>query len=222
VPVARYLWSYGCDHGEFGGTRNPAYLKDLPLARVREGGCLVAYELNGDPLPAEHGFPARLVVPGYYGTNSVKWLYRMTLADRRAGGPFTTVFYNDRPPDSGGDTAAGSAAGGRPVWAVPVESVIVVPGPGQRLGPGTKVEVWGWAWAASGVAEVVVSDDGVAWQTAEVGPRTDWSWQRFRTEWILRDGGRLTLRSRATARDGQVQPLEGARNAVHQVEALVA
>ena len=47
---------------------------------------LIAYEMNGDALPAEHGFPARLVVPGFYGTNSVKWLTRMTLADSAGAG----------------------------------------------------------------------------------------------------------------------------------------
>ncbi len=80
LPTARYLWSYGADYGEFGGIDHPAYLKDLPLERAH-ADVLIAYELNGAPLPAEHGFPARLVVPGFYGTNSVKWLTRMTLAE---------------------------------------------------------------------------------------------------------------------------------------------
>jgi DMSO/TMAO reductase YedYZ molybdopterin-dependent catalytic subunit len=68
---------------------------DLPLERFAAGDVLIAYELNGAPLPAEHGFPARLVVPGYYGTNSVKWLWRLRFAEHRAEGPFTTTFYND-------------------------------------------------------------------------------------------------------------------------------
>jgi hypothetical protein len=57
---------------------------------------LEPHELNGEPLPAEHGYPARLLVPGFYGTNSVTWLGRMELASERAPGPFTTRFYNDR------------------------------------------------------------------------------------------------------------------------------
>ena len=56
---------------------------------------LVAYEMNGSPLRPGHGYPVRLVVPGYYGTNSVKWLNRLTLAETRAKGPFTTRWYND-------------------------------------------------------------------------------------------------------------------------------
>jgi DMSO/TMAO reductase YedYZ molybdopterin-dependent catalytic subunit len=82
---ARYLWSRGLDHGTFAGVPCDGYTKDLPLQRLREGDVLIAYELNGEPLPPEHGFPARLLVPGYYGTNNVKWLSRLTLAKTRTG-----------------------------------------------------------------------------------------------------------------------------------------
>jgi len=71
-PLARYLWSYGLDGREFAGTTCDWFIKDLPLARLAGGDVLLAHELNGMPLPAEHGFPVRLAVPGYYGTNSVK------------------------------------------------------------------------------------------------------------------------------------------------------
>jgi len=62
----------------------------LAVATDEATDVLIAYEMNGSALPAEHGFPARLVVPGFYGTNSVKWITRMTLAEGRAAGPFTT------------------------------------------------------------------------------------------------------------------------------------
>lgn len=86
-PEARFLWSYGLDGGEFAGTSCDWFVKDLPLERLPAGDVLLAYELNGAPLPAEHGFPVRLVVPGYYGTNSVKWLWRLHFAAHRAKGP---------------------------------------------------------------------------------------------------------------------------------------
>jgi DMSO/TMAO reductase YedYZ molybdopterin-dependent catalytic subunit len=73
------VWSYGADYGEFGDMYHQAYVKDLPLERV-QSDVLIAYELNGAQLPAEHGFPARLVVPCFYGTNSVKWLTRIKVA----------------------------------------------------------------------------------------------------------------------------------------------
>jgi sulfane dehydrogenase subunit SoxC len=94
-PAAQFLWSYGLDGGDFAGKPCEWYVKDLPLQRLAAGDVLLAYELNGEPLSAEHGFPLRLVVPGYYGTNSVKWLWRLHLAEHRAPGPFTTDFYND-------------------------------------------------------------------------------------------------------------------------------
>ena len=100
---ATFLWSYGADYGEFDGVECDAYLKDLPMERVKED-VLIAFEMNRIPLRAEQGFPARLVVPGYYGTNSVKWLTRITLADKRAEGPFTVRWYNDPILDDSGKT----------------------------------------------------------------------------------------------------------------------
>jgi DMSO/TMAO reductase YedYZ molybdopterin-dependent catalytic subunit len=87
---ARFLWSSGADSGEIAGVHADAYVKDLPLARVAED-VLLAYEMNGAPLLGEHGFPVRLFVPGFYGTNNVKWLTRLTLAARRASSPFTSA-----------------------------------------------------------------------------------------------------------------------------------
>ena len=75
---------------------------------------MIGYELNGSALPAEHGFPARLVVPGFYGTNSVKWLTRMTLTEGRAPGPFSTRWYNDPVLDGAGHETRETT----PVWSI--------------------------------------------------------------------------------------------------------
>lgn len=138
APGARFLWSYGLDGGEFAGASCDRYIKDLPLARLAAGDVLLAYELNGAPLPPEQGYPLRLVAPGFYGTNSVKWLWRLRLADRRADGPFTTAFYNDA--SSADDLAAGLAPQ-RPVWALAPDSLIVAPGPDAALKLGEPVEI---------------------------------------------------------------------------------
>lgn len=158
-PDARFLWSYGLDGGDFAGTHCDWYLKDLPLERLQAGGVLLAYELNGAPLPAEHGFPVRLVVPGYYGTNSVKWLWRLQPADRRAEGPFVSKLYNDAL--DAVEMAAGQPVR-RPVWAVAPESIIVAPARDATLARGEPVEIWGWAWSFRGVARVEISTDGGA------------------------------------------------------------
>jgi DMSO/TMAO reductase YedYZ molybdopterin-dependent catalytic subunit len=121
---AQYIWTYGADFGEFSGVVVDAYVKDLPIGRVH-ADVLIGYEMNGSALPAEHGFPVRLVVPGFCGTNSVKWLNRMTLAEGRAPGPFASRWYNDPVLDAAGrDTGATT-----PVWSIAPESLIVSPAP---------------------------------------------------------------------------------------------
>ena len=214
-PEARFLWSYGLDGGDFAGTQCDWYLKDLPLERLKAGGVLLAYELNDVPLPAEHGFPVRLVVPGYYGTNSVKWLWRLELAARRAEGLFVSKLYNDTL--DAAEVAAGQPAR-RPVWAVAPESIIVAPAPDAVVARGETVEIWGWAWSFRGVARVEIStDSGATFRAAALEPRRGWSWQRFALRWQPENSGKTLLSARAFDVNGASQPLDGARNAIHSV-----
>jgi sulfane dehydrogenase subunit SoxC len=218
-PEARFLWSYGLDGGDFAGTHCDWYLKDQPLERLQAGGVVLAYELNDAPLPAEHGFPVRLVVPGYYGTNSVKWLWRLQLADRRAEGLFVTKLYNDTL--DAAEVAAGQRAR-RPVWAVAPESIIVAPAPDAMLARGEPVEIWGWAWSFRGVARVEISTDGGAtFRAATLEPRQGWSWQRFSLSWRPESSGAAFLSVRAFDANGVGQPVDGARNAIHSVKVEV-
>jgi sulfane dehydrogenase subunit SoxC len=217
APEAKYLWSYGADYGEFGGMYHEAYAKDLPLERV-SSDVLIAYELNGAPLPAENGFPARLVVPGFYSTNSVKWLTRMTVAETRATGAFTTRWYNDPVLNAAGEDSAKTV----PVWSIAPESIIVSPAPGQALRRDTPQEVWGWAWADRGIDRVDVSvDGGATWMEAKVEPRAERAWQRFVLPWRATDPGAVVLCSKAYAHDGARQPEFGRRNAIHRIEVKV-
>jgi sulfane dehydrogenase subunit SoxC len=214
---AKYLWSYGADHGEFVGMYHEAYVKDLPLERV-SSDVLIAYELNDAPLPAENGFPARLVVPGFYSTNSVKWLTQMTVAEARATGAFTTRWYNDPIPNAGGEDSGKKV----PVWSVAPESIIVAPAPGQTLKRDTPQEVWGWAWADRGIHRVDVSvDGGVTWTRAQVEARTERAWQRFVFSWRATGPGAVVLCARAHAHGGATQPAFGRRNAIHRIEVKV-
>jgi DMSO/TMAO reductase YedYZ molybdopterin-dependent catalytic subunit len=215
-PDARFLWAYGLDHGHYDGVTAKWYVKDVPLSRLTDGGVLLAYAVNGEPLTPEHGFPLRLIVPGYYGTNSVKWLWRIELAQGRATGPFTTELYNDPNPSTGGT---------RPVWDAPPESLIVAPAPGPI--PAAPLTIWGWAWAAAGVAKVDVSvdvsvDGNETWLPARLEPRQQWSWQRFALDWQPAGTGSFTLAARATDTRGAIQPMQKARNAVHTVAISVA
>lgn len=216
LPTARFVWSTGMDHGTFGGVECQSYVKDLPLERV-SADVLVAYELNGEPLRPENGYPARLIVPGYYGTNSVKWLSRIELADRRSDSPFTTRWYNDPVRDREGRPTGAM----QPVWSIAPEAVVVAPASGARLEVGAPVEIWGWAWADGGVDHVELSPDGgETWFPADLESADDRSWQRFRCTWTPPAAGALTLSVRARAGD-RVQPAAGARNAIHTVNVLV-
>ena len=210
---ARYIWSYGADFGKFGGVAVDAYIKDLPIARA-EADVLIGYEMNGSPLPAEHGFPARLVVPGFYGTNSVKWLTRITLVESRAPGPFTTRWYNDPVLDGAGRETGETT----PVWSIAPESLIVSPIPNETIELSAEREIWGWAWADGGVRSVHVRAGGAAtWRPGELEPPRGREWQRFWMPWTPRQRGMVVLASRAEAMGGLLQSISGRRNAVHDV-----
>ncbi len=92
---ASYLWFYAPDVGSYSEWSADRYVKDMPVERIKQGSVLLAYEVNGEPLPGEHGFPLRVFIPGFYGTNSVKWVCRIDAAAARAPGIFTNELYND-------------------------------------------------------------------------------------------------------------------------------
>jgi DMSO/TMAO reductase YedYZ molybdopterin-dependent catalytic subunit len=207
---ANFIWSYGADSGAFGGMECGPYVKDLPLSRIADD-VLLAYEMNGSPLLPEHGFPLRLVVPGFYGTNSVKWLRRLELQADRAASPFTTIWYNDAQAD--GTT--------RPVWAIAPQSVIVWPRPGFEIKSGERINVWGWAWADAGVSAVDLSCDGErSWLSCRTEENTSRGWTRFSCEWTAAEGCN-SLTSRATSRTGDRQPPTGRRNALYHAHIAV-
>lgn len=215
---ARFLLAHGLDHGEYEGLPASDYVKDIPLPRLAGGGVLLAYAINGKPLAPENGYPLRLVIPGYYGTNSVKWLGRLELAEQRSAGIFTTALYND--PVAPGLELTGQ--GSRPVWEAGPEAIIVTPKNRSRLGLGL-IDVWGWAWANNGVERVEISaDGGVTWLSTSLEQRRQWSWQRFSAQWAPRARGSVRLMARATDTAGVVQPLKRARNAVHAVMVRIA
>src|SRR5262245_11682200 len=131
-PEARYVWAEGLDSGSFANIHSDRYVKDLPLACALGPEVLVTWAMNGALLTVEHGFPARLFVPGFFGTNAVKWLSRLTLATERPDSLFTTRLYNRK--------VAGEL---RPVRELDVHAVIVAPDDGATLSRGMRgVEGW--------------------------------------------------------------------------------
>ena len=206
-PEARYLWSYGADHGAFAGVESPCYLKDLPIAETARGDVLLATHVNGEALSDERGAPVRLVVPGYYGTNSTKWLVRLEPREIRAPGHFTTALYNDHIIEDGRETT-------RPVWRVAPHAVIVAPSAASVV-PRRAQQISGWAWGATEIVQVEVSTDaGACWRPARLAPREQHEWQGFSVAWTPDRPGPAELCCRATDRSGTSQPEHGARNAM--------
>ena len=204
MPRARYVWSTGADTGTFNGVHHPCYQKDLPIEKALAPETLIATHINGEPLSPERGGPARLIVPGFYGTNSTKWLTRLELREERSPGHFTTTLYNDLI-ESGGKTHL------KPVWAIAPHSLIVSHRDAAPVAAGVQ-RIEGWAWAGSGAAQVEVSvDAGDSWRVARLDRRVDFSWQRFSIDVDLPPGQHRLL-CRATANDGAVQPGHDARN----------
>lgn len=212
-PDAKFLLAHGADHGEYDGFPATHYVKDMPLHRLAGGGVLMAHAINGQPLSREHGFPLRLVIAGYYGTNSVKWLTKLELAARRCSGLFTTELYNDFV-EGTGERGSG---GRRPVWEAGPEAIIV--GPKNRsVLPSGAAEIWGWAWADKAVAKVEISiDKGSTWLPTSLEERRQWSWQRFSGPCVMPGNASIKVMARATDVEGVTQPSKRARNAIHMI-----
>ncbi|KAK0119933.1 hypothetical protein ONS95_011358 [Cadophora gregata] len=212
LPAAQFVWSEGLDHGEFYGVTSDRYQKDLPLTKAMQPEVLVAYEINGQPLSKERGGPVRLVVPGWFGTNSTKWLSKLSLQSGRAKGPYTTTFYNAVDEDD-------PLRRTKPVWAVGPNSMIVRPEPGEEV-EGSTLRVEGWAWSCDGIELVNVSlDEGKSWHDTAVCERKDFSWQHFSADVNIPPTlqGECTLVSRATSVSGMMQRDSGRRNHVHRI-----
>ena len=199
----------GLDRGVEGGTAQ-AYARSLPVAEALETGALLAYEMNGEPLPPQHGFPLRLVVPGWYGMTNVKWLARVTLLADPHDGYQNSVAY--RLYDENGEPGAA-------VSRMLPRSLFVPPGIPEFMSrervlePGPVV-LRGRAWSGQGeITRVEVSvDGGASFADAELGePVSEAAWLLWSFDWRATEGTHV-LCSRATDSAGNVQPLDASWN----------
>jgi DMSO/TMAO reductase YedYZ molybdopterin-dependent catalytic subunit len=185
-----------------------AYVRSLPLEDALHPDTLLAYAMNGEELPVEHGFPLRLIVPGWYGMASVKWLARI---EARAE-PLSSFFQRDRYIL---DTAHGdSAAATMPLTRMAPRSLILEPQDGAALSPG-KQRIRGVAWSGAGpVTRVEVSvDDGLTWTAAEfTSAAARYAWRRWEYLWDAPMTGDAVLCSRAYDAHGNAQPAGAVQN----------
>lgn len=196
-PNVKEIVFRGADRGfEKNVGREIAFERSLPLEVALHPDTILAYAMNGEPLPVDHGFPVRLVVPGWYGVASVKWL----LDVEAVAAPFEGYFQKLRYILPGGPYPS-------PLQERRVRALITAPEPGRSLRSGS-VEVRGLAWSGNQpVAEVELSaDDGATWQAAELEPSTSpYLWQRWRASWLAAPGSHV-LQVRATDSRGRTQP----------------
>jgi DMSO/TMAO reductase YedYZ molybdopterin-dependent catalytic subunit len=179
------------------------YERALPLAKALHPDTLLAYEMNGAPLPPLHGFPLRLLVPGWYGMTSIKWLVGMHVLDHEFQGFYQKERYMSLN-GPGADTYYTYHT------TMKVKSIITNPIPGERIPPSGYV-LAGAAW--SGEAEVVQveisTDGGKTWHLADlVRPRSAYAWYRWEYSWKPTGPGTYTIMSRATNSLGETQPVE--------------
>jgi DMSO/TMAO reductase YedYZ molybdopterin-dependent catalytic subunit len=215
----------GLDRGIEGGDEQ-AFQRALQLDEALRGEVLLAYEMNGAPLPPQHGFPLRLVVPGWYGMTNVKWLSRIELLDEPFAGYQQSWSYRVRQSE---DEA------GEPLQRMQPRSLLMPPGipeflTRERTLAAGEVLVEGRAWSGfAPVAAVEVSDDGGStWAPAELEPLGEpWAWRGWSYRWDAQPGEHL-LCSRARDEAGNEQPVEPpwnlggyANNAVQKVRVVV-
>ena len=187
----------------------PALSRGLPIGKALAPETLVAYAMNGAPLPAEHGFPLRVVAPGFPGSAWQKWLHRVVVLDREHDGAKMTGLDYRMPcrpvnPDETPDPSDFAV-----ITDMPVKSLISEPSEGfEARAPLT---VRGFAWSGHvPVQRVEVSvDGGATWQLARLEPGLGpWAWRRFTAKELIGPTGPVQVLARATDRSGQSQPLE--------------
>jgi sulfane dehydrogenase subunit SoxC len=200
----------GLDRGRQADTEQ-WYQRSLSLEEANRPEVILAYAMNGLPLPPQHGYPLRLVVPGWYGMTNVKWLHSITAVTEVFSGFQQQVFYRIAQDDDDP---------GIQLSRMFPRSLIVPPGIPEfetrdRLLPPGPVTLEGRAWSGwSPIARVEVSlDGGASWADAMLDPPVGLhAWRRWQFDWVAAEGKHV-IASRATDEAGNTQSLEPRWNA---------
>lgn len=210
-PSAVHVAFFGADFGEL--PTAPPVARSIPVSKAMEPNTLVAWAINGEPLPKVHGFPLRMVVPGWVGSASTKWLVGIDVLDA----PFKGTYMDDSYRVPAYPIAPGEKMPKESVSteAWPVKSVITAPAPNARFKIGDSIAVAGKAWAGdNSIAKVEISlDEGATWKPATLAkPGDKYAWRPFTYTVRPRRRGYMTILARATDSKGNVQPIVSAWN----------
>ncbi len=184
----------------------PLFVRSIPIEKALHPDTILAYEMNGRPLPLLHGAPLRVVTPEWLADSCIKWLTDITVQQDEAQGYYmqTAYRYPTRPVAPGEVIAASDL---KPVEAMVVKSLIAQPREGATLKPGP-VTIQGVAWTGEGrIVRVEVSlDEGRAWEPARlIGEAQPYAWRQWQYIWQASSGTK-TILCRATDDRGQIQP----------------
>ena len=207
-PQAREIILEGTDGGILEDPKSPPgtlrFSRSIPLQKARRD-VLLAYRMNGKELPAEHGFPVRAIVPGWYAMASIKWLQRVIVSDEQFTGYYQTLDYAYW-------KRQGDIAELTPLAEMHVKAEIAKPVQGETIPPNSSIRVHGAAWTSDGeIAKVELSTDGGStWNEANLlGESKPNAWRLWEFNWKTpRVPGKQTLVARATDSLGQTQPVQ--------------
>lgn len=206
---AVYTGHYGNDVHLSGDEEKEVISRGVPIEKAMEGDAIIAWAMNGEPLSALHGFPLRLIVPGYPASASQKYLNRIWIRDKEHDGAKMT---GDSYRIPAYPVAPGTEVPEKDMVVLkemPVKSIITFPQTGAEVKAGAAVEVRGHAWCGKGdVASVKYSlDFGQTWQDAELEPAPNrFAWQRWRAKVTPPQHGYYEVWARAVDQDGIGQP----------------
>ena len=198
----------GADSAPLTGT--PDFVKSIPAAKALEDNTIIALRMNGEPLPHYHGFPARLIVPGWTATYWMKHLVSIRAVTRPYDGFWMRGAY--RIPNNMFPVVqrflTQETAANTPITEMVVNSIMAAPNEGQRFRTGEMVDVRGVAWDGGyGIARVEVSADaGASWREATLGPEAGrFAFRPFSYRFAADAAGARRILAKATNRIGQTQ-----------------
>lgn len=204
-PAAAHVHFRGADAPP--SPKTPAYLRSIPISRALDPSTLLAFSMNGRPLPHLHGGPLRLIVPTWTANHSVKWLREITASKDEAPGFYQQTAYKmpktPMPPD-----ATPKPADLVPLTTMNVKSLITSPAEGTTTKAG-KVEVRGVAWTGEGhvTAVEVATEPGPGWVSGTfLDPPVVGTWRRWRATVDAPANGPVVVKARATDSKGETQP----------------
>ena len=206
---AVYTGHYGMDGHLSGDADKVPISRGVPIAKAMEAHSLIAFEMNGGPIPALNGFPVRAVCPGWPGSTSQKWLKRIWVRDVVHDGPKMTGTSYRVPEYSVEPGEKAPAEAFKIIESMPVKSLITTHESGQVIKGKSTMNVGGHAWAGDRkVAAMHVSIDfGATWQAADLkAPPNPYAWQRWTAKLDFPGKGYYEIWARATDDQGVMQP----------------